>query len=573
MRSSSRFVRLVTSAAVFLVLGTGGRVARAQVAGDSTRGAHAADTTATRDRADGTSAGAPPCARVESRTTLAAFSGATIRTLRIETHAPAPLPGAAAMVGRLHVTTRERTVQRFLPFAAGDTIDTLALGEALRRLRRLRYLTDAWVEGVSCNDSHQMDLVVSTRDGWSVRPSVKVRSNVSSAIGITERNLLGTGREVTLGVKSNRGRVGVGAAVRDPWFLGDRVSLEAGTNGYVDGGEQYVTLGKREQRVIDRSGWALDLSRSVREPASGIGDAFERRRASLLLSRRVDVSDAAATAVVFGGEGESAALVAALDAPIVGPSRVRRDFVGGAIGLTRRSIAFDTLSWLLPRLALVDVPSAFEVDLLLGVGRDAVSGRPASRVDLWAGRAWKGGARSLVVADAWGGGYRTGTAVQGATVRTSLAWYHAASHGVWVGRLSGERLSRPDPDIRALVLADPTVEALPERARLAKSALGASLERDWRIRSVSRSWGVDGALFGAYSNRWDLVPGLPEQLHAGVIGAGLRMVPARLGRATARLDLAYPVVRSPAVRQRPFVSISITPWFEQGRQRDGREVR
>lgn len=547
---------------------TVGSVAWAQSAGDrpvvttATAAARGSDTTTTR-----------ACERVESRTTLASFSGAVIRTLRIETHAPAALPGPAAMVGRLHVTTREGTVQRLLPFAAGDTVDTLAVAESLRRLRRLRYLTDAWVEGVSCNDSRLVDLVVSTRDGWSVRPSVKVRSNVSSAIGLTERNLLGTGREVMLAVKSTRGRVGVGAAIRDPWFLGDRVSLEAGSNIYVDGGEQYLTLGKREQRVIDRSGWALDLSRAVREPASGVGDAFERRRATLLFARRVHLGARAALAAVFGGEGESAALVAAPDAPIVGPSRVRREFAGGAFGLTRRSVAFDTLSWLLPRAALVDVPSAFELDLLLGVGHDGVSDRPASRVDLWMGKAWKGGGRSLVVADAWGSGYRTGTVVQGATMRTSLAWYHAASRGIWVGRLTGERLSRPDPDVRALVLADPTLEALPARARLAKSALGASLERDWRIRSLSRSWGVDGALFGAYSSRWDLVPGFAEQVQAGVLGVGLRMVPARLGRATARLDVAYPVARSPDVRRRPFVSISISPWFEQGRQRDGREVR
>ena len=519
------------------------------------------------------SASAQACDTVESRTALAAFSGHAIRSLRIVPLAPAPLPAPANAIDGLHVVTRKGTVRRQLLFAVGDTLDTLGVAESLRRLRRLRYLTDVAVQGVRCGERREVDLTVTTRDAWSAKPSIRVRSNASTSIGLTERNLFGTGREATVAVRSDRGRVGVGSAVRDPWFLGDRLSLDVGMNRYADGSESYVALGKREQSVFDRRGFSANASRSNRKPTAGIGDAFLRTRANVLTSRRLNVTEGAVTALVAGAEYEQTGLIAAMDAAIVGPSRVRREFLGADLGITRRSSAFDTLTWLLPHSAIVDVPLAFEVDALVGAGHDRVTGKPAGRVDLWAGKMWIPSRRALLVADVWGSGYRSGARSQAATVRSSLAYYRAANRGLWTARIAGEQFFDPDPDVRALATADPTMETLPRRARLAEAAIGATLERDWRLRGLTRSWALDGALFNAFSMRWDPAGGSSEQLYSGIVGIGFRLAPTKLGRATARLDFGYPVVRSREVSNRPFIAISVSPWLEQGRQRDGREVR
>src|SRR5919201_5364364 len=109
---------------------------------------------------------AAQCDSVVSRTALAAFSGAPIRSLRIVTLAMTPMPGPVHLFDNLHVRTRASTIRRQLLFAAGDTVDTLRVAESLRRLRRLRYLADAAVEARRCGADGGVDVTVTTRDVW-----------------------------------------------------------------------------------------------------------------------------------------------------------------------------------------------------------------------------------------------------------------------------------------------------------------------------------------------------------------------------------------------------------------------
>jgi len=126
---------------------------------------------------------------------MSEFTGARIHSVRVVTQGPPEFPGVARALDGLHVRTRAATVRRQILFAAGDTVDTLAVGESIRRLRRLRYLRDVELSGVRCG-SGSVDLVLTTRDDWSVKPKVQVRSG-KSEVGVTERNLLGSGRELS----------------------------------------------------------------------------------------------------------------------------------------------------------------------------------------------------------------------------------------------------------------------------------------------------------------------------------------------------------------------------------------
>jgi hypothetical protein len=289
------------------------------------------------------------------------------------------------------------------------------------------------------------------------------------------------------------------------------------------------------------------------------------------------------TSLQAGLEYERSGLVAGPATLRVGSERVRREVGAVDVGLRRRSLAFDTLTWLLPGDALVDVPLAGEFDAVLGLGRQTVAATPLAHLDLWAGRMWRPGAASLLVTDLWGSGYRTPGRLSAGTLRGSIAYYRAAPRGLWSARLGAEWLLDPDPDLRAMITADPTAGALPPHGRLAEAVVALSVERGVRLRPLSRSWALDGAAFGAVSSRWDPAvsrspAGVPaigsdgelERLDLGVVGVGLRLTPTRLGRATARLDLGYPLLRSPGVRARPFVALGISPWLEQGRHRDGR---
>jgi hypothetical protein len=500
---------------------------------------------------------------------MSAFSGIPIRSVRIVTQSPPAFPGLARALDRLHVRTRETTVRRQILFAEGDTIDTVAVGESVRRLRHLRYLRDVELRAVRCGTG-PVDLVLATRDDWSVKPKVQVRSAGKSEIGLTERNLLGSGRELAMHVRSQQGRIGVGVTLNDPWLFGSRFGAVLGQDTYRDGQEWTAMLRLREESILAPLGMELGGVVSAYEPGGPGSDSFERAGGHLLVRRRLFERPAAVTSILFGAETERAELAAATNAPIVGPKRANRDFLGLSVGAARSSVAYDTLTWLLPNDAIVDVPLSVETDAVVGLGRDAVRDVPMMHLDLWSGKAWIPSRRSLAVADLWASGYASSGRWDAAAFRASLGYYHAATRGFWSTRLTAERLVNPDPDVRTFVTIDPTSPVLPDRRRFATGAVGFSAERDVRLRPLTRSWALDAAVFGAASSRWEAVDPSPEHTDVAMLGVGLRLTPTRLGRATARLDVGYPVSTSPLAKRGLFVGIGLSPWWGDERHRPGR---
>jgi len=534
------------------------------------------------------------CDSLTSRTALAELSGREIRSVRVVPLAPTPFPGPARVLEHLHIRTRESTVRRQLLIAPGDTVDTLRLAESLRKLRGSPYLADVMATAVTCG-SQPTDLTIITRDEWSTRPSVQVRSAWSS-FELTERNLFGSGREATLGIHSALGRTGVGVAVRDPWFLGGPFAVELGRYSYRDGSELVASIARRDRSIAEPWGFEAQFDRSVRasvgRDTTALGGAlavesFRRTNLTSLVSRRLAISATAVLSAQAGAEYRRAELTAAVDAPLVGPGMVHRDLVALDVGVRQRSVAFDTITWLLPGNALVDVPRSLEADALIGSGYDRASRAPVTHVDLRVGKMFVPASRSLFTADLWTSGYRSPSEWSGGSLRGSLAYFRQAPGGLWSARLAAERLFDPDPDVKVLATADPASPAFSERGRFAEGAASLSIERSVRLAGLSRSWALDGASFGAWSTRWDAanrrvltaagraaiapeIEGPGEYLSAGVLGFGLRLSPKKAGRAMARLDFGYPLVRIGDIPRRPFVAIGISPWLAQGRRRDAR---
>ena len=526
---------------------------------------------------------AQPCAQATSRTTLAEFAGEPIRSLDIVTHTLDLGDGVIGNVASaLHVRTREATVRRQLLFAEGDSVDTLRVAESLRRLRRKRYLADVEVSGERCPGAAGVDLVVTTRDAWSTRPELRMSAGggggqagstnetggSSSTIGLEERNLLGTGRTARVYVRSFGNRIGTGVRVSDPWFLGSRLSADVGTDSYADGGDWHAQLATREESVFDRWSVIASAARGIRRAPGA--DTLRRDAASLLVARRLRASDEQVTALIFGAEAENTRLRAAPGAELVGPSFAARRLAALDLGIRRRTVQYDTLTWLLPGAAIVDVPIGPEAELVTGAGWELRQDVPVLHVDGWGGRAWIPRPGALLTTDAWLSGYAIGRSWRAGTVRGAVAWQQAARRGVWSARVSAERLFAPDPDARALVLDDPTLPVLSTPQRLSQSALAASVERSVRVRAITSSWAVDAAGFAAFSLREDAAAGgSPEGIVLGVAGLGLRMVPQRAGRGSVRLDLGYPLVRSSVLPRRLYVGVTLSPWFDELRHRDG----
>lgn len=506
------------------------------------------------------------------------LTGRTVRVVHVVTEPPRSLPGPASLVNGAHFLTQPGTIRRELLFAPADTLDTLRVAESLRRLRAARYLSDVALVTRQCGASGPVDLTVVTRDVWSTRPTVSWRGAGTTLLGVEETNLFGTGRRLKAYVRRDPpGRLGLGAAYVDPALLGGRAVGLFAHSAFRDGSEWVVAGGRRERSVFDA--WQLRataLRLSLRSVAPAF-DTVSRISGALYVGRRVAASPDGATFVGGGVELDEAYISAPFPAPVIGARRLRRRFVGLDLGVERRAAAYAATRWYLPYSAIQDVPLGVESQAVIGVGRDLATGAPALHADAWAGRQWLADSgHVLLTTGVWGSGFASGWGRRwsAASVRALAQLDRAAWRGRWTVQLGGQRLMAPDPDVRSPVVTDRTAPALGPDERLAALTVAASAERTLHLTGVHHAYVLDAAAFGAASLRRDL-PTRPGFLPVAVGGVGLRMTPARVGRATFRLDVGVPVVAGGALlggrgaARRPFVAVSVGRPFEVLRRRDG----
>ena len=486
------------------------------------------------------------------------------------------MPGAARMLDVLHVRTERETIRRQLLVHPGEPLDTLRALESIHRLKRQPYLTGVSLELQSCADSAGVSTVemrVVTKDSWSTQPTIKVRSSRSAIVGVEERNILGTGRSVKTYVRSDHGRLGLGAAYSDPWVFDSPLAATLSRNFYRDGEDWRVALGSRQRSVFDTWNSELTVSESKRISLTAPVDSLRRSKANFLVSHLWLSSPTGATSILSGVEGEYTRLSVANTTDVVGPTSVYRKFVGVDLGLSHRSALYQSVDWYLPGGASTDFPVGFEGEGIVGAGRDLASQSPALHVDVWGGRIWTPRPDLLVAADLWQYGFVEDGSWQAGTTRAALSLFKPARRGLWTSTVDIEQLTDPDPDVGALSSMDFTVGAIPRQSRLAERAVAMSLERSLHLFGVTHSYVLDGALFGAASSRWDPAPPNSERVSLAVLGGGFRLTPTHLGRMSLRLDAGYPVAASSFLPRRPFVRLTLVPWIEAGRVRLGLEQR
>jgi hypothetical protein len=146
----------------------------------------------------------------------------------------------------IHATTRESTIRKFLLFREGEVLSPEALAESERNLRAQPFIRSARVEALPPRDG-VADVEVVTQDTWTLEPSVLLarRGGVTTfGVSLTERNLLGTGRELEGRYDQEVNRISRSLAYIDPHFLRRywRGFLILQNNS--DGGEEHVGIEK-----------------------------------------------------------------------------------------------------------------------------------------------------------------------------------------------------------------------------------------------------------------------------------------------------------------------------------------
>jgi hypothetical protein len=522
------------------------------------------------------SARADACVVVESRATLAALSGSRISSVTIVSEKP-DLPGLTRVAAPLHPSSRIETIRRQLLFAPGDTVDTLLVGETMRRLRRTRLFSDAVLVAQRCEGTGSTSLLVRTRDSWTLRPTARLRTPSSLSIGVEERNLFGTGRTVAVTSEMSSRGTGAGVTFVDPWLLGRdvagsfRIAKLGGTHTF------RASLRNHEYSVFDSWRAEANVARLSYGDTVSTERALHTIAAMFLVGRRIGApSPTGVTMLLTGVELDSAAAISAsrrlrLDAPADMPHV--RSFLGVDLGILRRTAAYDTASWIVPGRGFLDVPIGWETESVVAGGYERDARTPAVKVDAWLGRVLVPRRGRIITLDGWLSGYAGRGVDANQIVRLSAGWYQEAARGMWSARLTAERLLEVDPDRRGLSLlplTDYTAPVVRPYAVRGGRIVAGSMERSVHVAQVAAASVLDAGAFVAGSYRWqvDSVPG--GQLRAGVVGTRFRLLSANGAVSSVRVDVGYPVMLSGALERRPFAVLTIGTIFDVIRQRDGR---
>jgi hypothetical protein len=511
---------------------------------------------------------------VESRASLASLSGARITSLALVREGP-ELLGPARLAAGLHPTSSDGSVRRQLLFAPGDSVDTLLVGETMRRLRRTRLYSDAVLIAQPCTEGGGVALILRTRDAWTLRPTARLRSTSSLVLGVEEKNLFGSGRAVALTSEISRWGTGAGLSLVDPWLFGR--DIEGSVRVARLGGGRTLRLGLRnhEYSVFDRWRAEASVARVAFVDTGAADRALHALRAGAMIGHRVGRGGTAVTTLLAGAEFDSAvAVLASSRAGPEGSSITRaRGFIGADVGVLHRTARYDTASWVVPGRSFLDVPLGWEGDAVLGAGYERVVRTPALKLDAWLGRVWVPARGRILMLDGWASGYAGRAVAANHIARASAGWYEAAPRGFWGARVTAERLRDVDPDLRALSLAqvaDFASPALRPYSLPGGGSASASLERAVHLFAVTSSSVVDAGAFVAASRRWQVEDVSGGALHAGVVGARFRLLSANGAVNSVRLDVGYPVVRSAILPSRVFTMLTIGTLFDVSRQRDGR---
>jgi hypothetical protein len=155
---------------------------------------------------------------------------------------------------RVHVRTRPSVIESVLLFAAGDVFTARLLDETARTLRARGFLADASIEPRDYDAAtNSVEIDVRVRDSWSLAPDLKFsRSGGENEVGIglSDGNLLGTGKSLTVSYTSDVDRDETFFGYGDANVFNSRVRLNADLATASDG--------HRRALAAERPFYALD---------------------------------------------------------------------------------------------------------------------------------------------------------------------------------------------------------------------------------------------------------------------------------------------------------------------------
>jgi len=170
-------------------------------------------------------------------------------------------PEFARWFNRFHTTTRSFVIRREVLLEPGERWNQEDVDETERNLRDPVRTSFAVAIPVRTPDSDTVDLLVVTRDIWSLRASTNFEFQNGAlsqlTVELSENNLLGRHKSVAAGFRMDLGSFGFGPRYRDPNVFGSRWQFFSNVDALFDrrtGGFE----GSRSETTIRYPLWNLD---------------------------------------------------------------------------------------------------------------------------------------------------------------------------------------------------------------------------------------------------------------------------------------------------------------------------
>lgn len=458
---------------------------------------------------------------------------------------------------RVHMRTRDSVVESVLLFEPGDTFDARLLEESARLLRSRGFVADATAApGPYDAASNTVDVDVRIRDSWSLEPDLKLsRSGGENeyGIGLTDDNLFGLGKRMTLSYSSDVDRDERLFAYSDPNLRGSRTRLDLSFADTSDGNRAYVAAGRPFFALDTRwslTGAALDDKRIDSMYDLGeVVDEFRHARRSFTIQggRSTGLIEGRARRWLAGVSYEERLFSPAPDMPVPLLLPTDRKLVYPWVGVQWISDDFREMTDLNDMGRTEDVSLGLDLFVSLGRASDSFGAdRDATIFTANASRGWEpGGSGRLLLVDASASARFEDNAAQNSVVYGSARYYHRnLGRHLFSVSLTATLANRLDAENQVLLGGDTGLRGYPIRYQSGERSAVLTLEQrfftDWYPFRLIR---VGYAVFFDAGRAWGddprATPGLGTLYD---IGVGLRLTsPRSSSRSVVHLDLAFPL--------------------------------
>ena len=455
---------------------------------------------------------------------------------------------------RLHAQTRPETIASQLLFHTGDRYSGDRLAETERILRKDRYLYDARIVPVAYRNG-QVDVRVSTRDVWTLNPGVSFgRSGGvnSSSVEIEEMNLLGTGRQLSLGYSMDHDRSATALHYRDP-HLGDSWwRLAAGYADSTDGGSWQLDLERPFYALTaTRAGGLSMLDDDRVEQHYDRGDAVDeyrahRRLATAYAGRSAGLSEGWARRWTAGFTADESRFEPTVDTVAVAQVPADRNLVYPWIGFEIVENRYEKRSNRDQIGRIEDVALGLPAGLQLGwADRGFGSDRDALMFRGEAGRGFDFGSNDNLQLGGTLGGRLEGSTLAGTVLGASARLHHLQSpaRGLYVSAQADAGYNL-DADAPLELGGDSGLRGYPLRYTAGEGRWLFTAEERWFTDWYPlRLFHVGAAAFFDAGGAWGANPGgSPPIGLLRDVGIGLRLGMSRSALANVlHVDLAMPL--------------------------------